>query len=647
MQFHFKKLVPFSKKVILGKISDAHDIGFRRKVIMTNIIIFVALINLVPLGIAAYFKNNLNLFVLDTVLAGILAVCLLYSRRTTNYAITIYLGITLAGILFFWLLATGGIEKTGHLWYYTFPLFSLFLLGTKKGTVVTMFLFFGALLIFFINFKSPNIADYILDFKLRFISSFLVVFAYAYLFEKLRENDQQVLTRQNADMEKNISALNNTRAELERNKKELEKQVAKRTRELTDTNRELIEEVNERKKAEEVIKTSHERFLTVLNSIEADIYVSDMETHEILFMNERMCKSFGKNVIGEACWKAFRNESKPCGHCTNSKLLKPNGLPSGVYAWESQNPITKKWYSNYDRSILWDNNRYVRLQIAVDVTENRKAQEAIRVAYNEMEQRVKERTLELKKSMDQAETANRAKSEFLANMSHELRTPLNHIIGFTELLLDKSFGDLNEIQTEYLGDVRDSSFHLLSLINDILDLSKVESGKLELQTSRFNLRGLLESSHTMIKEKALKHGIAVTFHLNGIPDTIEADERKFKQIMYNLMSNAVKFTPDGGKITVTAKTYQTERTTSAATNHDKSRYIEISVADNGIGLNAEDLDRLFNPLEQVETPSTKKYQGTGLGLSLTKSMIELHHGKIWVESDGEGKGSVFSFTIPY
>ena len=646
MQLNFKKLVSFGKKIILGKVSGAYDIGFRRKVIMTNIIISVAVLNLVPLGIAAYYKNNLNLFMLDIVLAGILAVCLLYSRRTTNYAITIYLGITSAGILFFWLLATGGIEKTGHLWYYTFPLFSLFLLGTKKGTFVTMFLFFGALLIFLVDFKSPYIADYILDFKVRFISSFLVVFAYAYLFEKLRENDQQVLTRQNSDMERNISALKVARAELERNKKELEKKVAKRTRELTDANKELIEEVNERKKAEKAIRTSHERFLTVLNSIEADIYVADMETYEILFMNEHMCKSFGKNAIGDVCWKAFRNESKPCDHCTNSNLLKPNGLPSGVYAWESQNPITKKWYSNYDRSILWDNNRYVRLQIAVDITENRKAQEAIRVAYNEMELRVKERTVELEKSMDQAEKANRAKSEFLANMSHELRTPLNHIIGFTELVLDKSFGDLNEVQTEYLADVRDSSFHLLSLINDILDLSKVESGKLELQPAQIQLRELLENSHTMIKEKALKHGIAVRFHLNGIPDTIVADERKLKQIMYNLLSNAIKFTQDGGKISVTAKAYPLEKIPSTITNKENDRCIEVCVADNGIGLNANDLDRIFNPFEQAEISSNKKFQGTGLGLSLTKSLIELHQGKIWVESDGEGKGSAFSFTIP-
>jgi signal transduction histidine kinase len=179
---------------------------------------------------------------------------------------------------------------------------------------------------------------------------------------------------------------------------------------------------------------------------------------------------------------------------------------------------------------------------------------------------VDERTVELKASNEQlqqeiraresvekalieakevAETANRAKSEFLANMSHEFRTPLNHIIGFTELVVDKKFGDLNEMQEEYLGDVLDSSKHLLLLINDILDLSKVEAGKLELDASAINPRTLIDNSLIMFKEKSFKHGIELSSDVDHVPETIIADARKMKQILYNLLSNAVKFTPDG------------------------------------------------------------------------------------------------------
>jgi len=262
----------------------------------------------------------------------------------------------------------------------------------------------------------------------------------------------------------------------------------------------------------------------------------------------------------------------------------------------------------------------------------------------------------LKHAKERAEQANHAKSEFLANMSHELRTPLNHIIGFTELVVDKNFGELNEVQEDYLNDVLQSSRYLLSLINDILDLAKVEARKLELEPSDVNLKDLLENSLIMIKEKALKHGIKLLTNMDGIPETIRADERKLKQIMYNLLSNAVKFTPDGGEIRLSSELVQgstlnaqgkENKLQNSASDFDLNRdWIQISVTDSGIGLKEDDLKRIFSPFEQVENSASKKYQGTGLGLSLTKSLVELHGGTIWVESDGEGKGSIFSFIIP-
>jgi signal transduction histidine kinase len=264
-----------------------------------------------------------------------------------------------------------------------------------------------------------------------------------------------------------------------------------------------------------------------------------------------------------------------------------------------------------------------------------------------------------------ADKANNAKSEFLANMSHELRTPLNHIIGFTEIVLEKNFGELNEMQEEYLNDVHHSSRHLLSLINDILDLSKVEAGKIELEPSNCNLKMVLENSLVMIKEKAMKHRIRLTMDMDGVPETIKADERKLKQIIYNILSNAVKFTPDGGEILLTANRVTRSESRVGAERQSRfiedpvlvhpttdnaqdatGEYIEISVADTGIGIRPEDTDRIFNPFEQIDGSLSRKYQGTGLGLSLTKCLIELHGGTIWVESEGEGKGSIFSFIIP-
>ncbi len=251
----------------------------------------------------------------------------------------------------------------------------------------------------------------------------------------------------------------------------------------------------------------------------------------------------------------------------------------------------------------------------------------------------------------QAFAANRAKSDFLANMSHELRTPLNSILGFSELLQDELFGKLNEKQKEYISDLYNSGKHLMSLINDILDLSKVESGKMELELSRFILKDVLNASISMIKEKATKHGIRLSLEIEKDADIeIEADERKIKQIMCNLLGNAVKFTPDGGSVRVAARRVVrdwglgialTPNNQSPTPDRD---FVEISVTDTGIGIKEEDIPKLFKEFTQIESAYCKNYEGTGLGLVLTKKLVELHGGKVWVESEF-GNGSRFSFVI--
>jgi len=192
-----------------------------------------------------------------------------------------------------------------------------------------------------------------------------------------------------------------------------------------------------------------------------------------------------------------------------------------------------------------------------------------------------------------------------------------------------------------------SSRHLLSLINDILDISKIEAGKLKLDPEHFNLKSLLDNSLTMIKEKAMKHGLAVNLHFGELPNFITADQRKVKQIMYNLLSNAVKFTPDGGRITVSAQPFGNNTHEDSDAPESVNPDLKIEVADTGIGLSQADMDRVFSPFEQVEHSLSRKFQGTGLGLSLTKSLVELHGGKIWVESQGQHQGSRFTFTLPY
>jgi signal transduction histidine kinase len=281
-------------------------------------------------------------------------------------------------------------------------------------------------------------------------------------------------------------------------------------------------------------------------------------------------------------------------------------------------------------------------------SEKNKSEELV-YANQELEKEISNRKRveeDLLTAKEKAEHSNRVKSDFLANMSHELRTPLNHIIGFTELVLDKCFGELNETQQEYLTDVHTSSIHLLDLINDILDLSKVEADKLDFEPSRIQIRNILKNSLIMVKEKALKHSIAIATSFDDIPESITADERKVKQILYNLLSNAVKFTPNGGSIRVKASCSSKTREQVQGVSHSAEDCIHISVKDSGIGIEKKDLARIFQPFEQVESSANRRFQGTGLGLSLTSKFIEMHGGKIWAESKGEGQGSIFRFTLP-
>ena len=231
----------------------------------------------------------------------------------------------------------------------------------------------------------------------------------------------------------------------------------------------------------------------------------------------------------------------------------------------------------------------------------------------------------------QLEAANRHKSEFLANVSHELRTPLNAIIGFSEVLGERMFGELNEKQAEYTEDILSSGRHLLSLINDILDLSKIEAGRMELEVTTFDLPMAIENALLLIRERASRHGIKLARVIDDRLGDFTGDERKMKQILVNLLSNAVKFTPEGGQIKV------------EATLGDS--VVIISVTDTGIGIAPEDHEAIFEEFRQVGTNYAQKREGTGLGLSLTRKFVEMHGGKIWVESE-LGKGSMFIFTLP-
>ncbi|MHC1744426.1 MAG: ATP-binding protein [Syntrophobacteraceae bacterium] len=392
-------------------------------------------------------------------------------------------------------------------------------------------------------------------------------------------------------------------------------ETSKRELAVERVNRELLCEIAERKKAEGALRTSETRYRDLFDNITDCIYTHDLDGR-FLTINPAVATLLGRSaeeIVGRPIAEFVHPDLREVFHRDYLPLMRTGGSFNNTVPFLGKDGSQR--FVECRNSVVDDSGTgvYVRGS-GRDVTE-RKLYER-----------------ELQRAKHAAEAANQAKSDFLANMSHELRTPLNVIIGFTELIRDRQLGDITPSQEEYLGDVVRSATHLLSLINDILDLTKVEAGKLELDVSPVLFPEILSRSLVILKEKALKHDIKLSAQIGSIPESIVVDERKIKQILYNLLANAVKFTPDGGEVSLNAEAVDGG--------------VEVVVKDSGIGIKKENLERIFEPFEQADSSLNRRFQGTGLGLSLTKNLVELHGGRIWAESEGEGKGAAFHFVLP-
>lgn len=489
-------------------------------------------------------------------------------------------------------------------------------------------------------------------------------------------------------------------------------------------------DITSRKRADEELAKTHEQLLSVLEAFDQPAYVCDPVTHEILFVNSPLKKKHG-NIIGKKCHSIFQNLDKPCSFCTNDLIFGEN--LGQTHIWEVQNNVYNRWYRCIDKAIKWPDGRMVRFEIAIDIHEQKMAEQVLQesekkyrtyidnspqhifvadtagryidvnpaacattgysknellnmtrlelyapeskeAAVSSFEQLLstgrstgefcflkkdgsryymtieavklsedrfigfctdtteRKRTEEdLLKAKIAAENSNRTKSEFLATMSHELRTPLNSIIGFSEVLSEGYFGQINDKQAKYLKNIFNSGKHLLNIINNILDISKVESGKMQLYKEKIYLKDIVDEMISAMQHLAASKEIVLKVRNDSQFGAVQADKAKLRQILFNLIGNAIKFTETGGMVTI-------------GTREDEEM-VYISVTDTGIGISASDLVKLFKPFTQLDSSCSRQYEGTGLGLALAKELAELHGGTIFVESK-RGEGSTFTLALP-
>ncbi len=410
----------------------------------------------------------------------------------------------------------------------------------------------------------------------------------------------------------------------------------KEERLLIDAVAERLGRITERMQVEKELKLAEKNFRNSLDNSPLGIRIVTAEG-EPLYANQAILDIYGYSSIEELEAVPTKQRYTPESYAEHQERIKRRNLGKPVPPTYEISIVRKdgkiRHLSVSRKEVVWSGEAQFQT-LYQDVTEREQAEEELRKHREHLEELVKERTGQLEEAVQDAEVASRAKSDFLASMSHELRTPLNAIIGFSQVLQEQYFGKLNEKQAEYVTDVLESGQHLLSLINDILDLSKIEAGKLKLELSKVKIKDLLESSLVMIKEKALAHGIKLdidtTADLEGLE--IMADERRLKQVMFNLLSNAAKFIPDGGAIRVEGS--------------KEGKELIISVSDTGIGIAPKEQKRVFEEFYQATGGIKDKTPGTGLGLPLTRNIVEMHGGRIWVESEGLGKGSRFTFALP-
>jgi PAS domain S-box-containing protein len=548
---------------------------------------------LIPLGILALVQKNIPVGITDLSLASILIGNLLHGQRYKQYTFNIYLGVSLVAMLFVYMFLTGGINGSGFVWYYTFPVVASFLLGSKKGAIATVLISLPVVVLFLMKTPPSVFAHYSFDFKLRFISSFAVVFAFSYLFEYLREKNHEELQRARDDLKKRFDERTSALQALQKAMRSLQKEMSERCR------------------VEKALRESEEKYRTILEDTQEGYFELDLAGN-LTFVNDEACSRLGyprEELIGMNYRQYYADPEAAKQIFQVYNELYRTGEPIRGLDREVIRKNGTKLIHELSVSLIRDSEgKPIGFRgTSRDITERKQAEEAL-----------KEKTEELARS-------NRDLEQFAYVASHDLQEPLRMVTSYVQLLARRYKGKLDSDADEFIAFAENGAIRMWRLINDLLTYSRVGAWGKEFEP--IDCETVLDQSLNNLKVAIEENGAVVTH--DPLP-TVMADNPQLVQLFQNLIGNAIKFR---GK--------EPPRIHASA-GRNGSGWI-FSVRDNGIGIAPEYAERIFVIFQRLH--GREEYPGTGIGLAICQKIVERHGGRIWVESE-VGRGATFYFTLP-
>jgi two-component system cell cycle sensor histidine kinase/response regulator CckA len=618
-------LVKVCLNVATGGLDENADIEVARRIIVVNVFAITGVLTLITLGTLARVQQNFLLSWLDYIAAVGLLLAVLYFRLTKNFKPTSYFGIGLITLLFYYLLFTGGVNNSAHVWYFTFPLIATFILGATEGLIATIILFLPALMFFGIKDPPSMFATYSMDFKLRFIPSFLVIAVFSYLFESTRERAQQKLGRVNTELHSTVSVLKETDDKLRRAGEELERRVIERTEQLYMAIMQLETEMAERKRSEEALRESEGKLNAILYSISDYMIMVDRDL-KIVWSNEKAKEAFNIGCDGGRCYEVLCGRDEPCGTepCYAVKTFQDGGIheDEAILINRTGQVLDCHCVANVALRDGEDKPSAV-LKVLRDITEKKQT---------EREKKSLEERLRRSEKMEAIGT-------LAGGVAHDLNNILGAIVGYPELLL-MELPEGSPLRKGILA-IQKSGEKAAAIVQDMLTLAR--RGVAVMEPVNFNdiIRDYLRSPE-LERLRSFHPSIRIEGHLDEELLPMLGSPVHLSKIVMNLVSNAAEAMPRGGMIKIETTNRYVDTSIQGYDHVSEGEYIVTKITDTGIGIAPKDISKIFEPFY---TKKVMGRSGTGLGMAVVWGTVKDHSGYIDVQSE-EGRGTTITIYFP-